>query len=236
MWKKFFTERLAGFATANELADWLSRMLCLLYDAPCLKEVQEFRLLNSEMECPSLTMNFLYRECMPEGRQLMFRQAISKLLLRHEKDANVPAETFEDLIYLAGLIKRVDLLESLTEAIINRLARKGERKSLYSALEILDSFAPAEEARKAVSSLIDSDGFDEVYFFSALKILIECEPSEAMTLVARFGPRIIKRYQRFLKKGKKGVIEFWDKVNDIFCGRQFEGTKDCILRCLLSAK
>ena len=231
MWKKFFTERFADFNTSDEIADWLSRMLCLLYTSPCLKEVQEFRFLNSEQEGPAFTMDFLYRECIPTEKKLMFRQAISNLLLRHEKDAKVPAETFEDLIYLVGRMKEVDLLDALASAVGNRLARKGEKKSLYLALAVLGFFAPATEVRKAVSSLMDSDGFDERYLFSALKILVECEPAPMQldAIIKRFKSRIVNRYYRIRDGSIREMNEFWRAFEDIFSGNSDREIRERIL-------
>ncbi|MCX6741142.1 MAG: hypothetical protein NTY61_01965 [Candidatus Parcubacteria bacterium] len=174
---------------------------------------------------------------MPENKRLMFRQAIGKLLHRHGKEENSPADLFLnfvylDFIYLIPKNEAVGMLGPLAEAVKKKLASKKEPGIIHSTLAVLLHFSPSREAYDAMSLLADGDDFVGEYLFMAIKILVKCEPTQTEAIVTRFKPRIAERFWITRHGEKKKLGHFWGTIQTTFSREEDVVVRNIILKFL----
>lgn len=146
----------------------------------------------------------------------MFRQAIGDILQEHGNNKDAPLTALRDLIYLISIIKAVESLGSLLPTVGNGFLGKRHPDILYDVLANLQMFAPSPQIYELMLNLMNSENFDDGYLFTAIKILVSCEPSHASDLVDTLSPR--------LSKLKQGVINLNDEKEwSAFC----EVANDC---------
>ncbi|MGD1046993.1 MAG: hypothetical protein ABR936_16950 [Bacteroidota bacterium] len=145
---------------------------------------------------------YIYEECIPETKQLMFRQAIGDVLRVYGNDEDNFVLAFNDLIYLISRIKANESLSSLLPTVGTGRLGKLNPDILYCTFAILRSLAPSVQAYKTAFDLINCRNFDEGYLFEAMNILVACEPSKACEIVLELETRLHNLRKEIIQKGE----------------------------------
>jgi len=210
--KRDYFRKLFKQYDREKFADWFWRGLYSFYNAPASKRGESFDeagriILEYESICEGLAI--IYEEFVPPKKQLAFRQAIGDVIREKSNDYSEMVHAFQDLIYLIIRIKASESLSSLLPTVGSGVFGQQHPEVLYETITALASLAPSDYAYKTASTLIDSANFDDGYLFEAIKVLVECKPSDAAKIVLKFEPRLTQLYT---STKKIGGVEF-----KVFC-------------------
>ena len=195
-------------------AEWLWVSLQSFYISSFSKGGNKhIRLLIEEQESVCEVLVYIYEKCVPNTKQLMFRQAIGDVLREHGDDKDAPISAFQDLIYLVARIRAAEPLSALLPTVGNGLLGKRQPSLLYETFAVLKSFTPSPQIYEMVYDLISSVNFDEGYLFEAIKILIDCEPSHASDIINAIKPRLVELRQT-VNLDEKEWIAFCEAANN----------------------
>jgi hypothetical protein len=182
-----------GQFTREEFADWLWRGLQLFYSSPPSNKINAFDdvgylILQQESVCEGLA--YVYENYVPESKRLLFRQAIGDVLRERGSINSEPINAFLDLIYLTARINATESLSALLPIIGNGPMGKQNPDVFFDTFAVLRSLAPSIHAYEAAFDLINSANFDDGYIFEAIKVLVECEPSQTAKFILFLEPRL----------------------------------------------
>jgi hypothetical protein len=114
----------------------------------------------------------IYRELVPAGQQLLFRQAIGDILDAHKDDeGDVSFEEIRDLMYLAHRVDAVEVVKVIAHAVGYGLAAKKSKQLFYYAISNLKSFDPSSDLCEAMLELVDSPDFNNRFIFDVANFL-----------------------------------------------------------------
>lgn len=213
--EKIVAETLTRLDSREAFAKWLWTALSSLYSKG---DNQHLLIIIEEKDFDSVTgaLAYLYERYVLGTKQLMFRQAIGDVLREHGNDKDAPLDALRDLIYLISMIEAAESLDSLLPTVGNGFLGKRHPDILYDIFANLLTFAPSPQIYELILNLMNSENFDDGYLFTAIKILVSCEPSHASDIVDTLSPR--------LSKLKQGVVNLNDEKEwSAFC----EAAKDC---------
>jgi hypothetical protein len=232
-------DRLSGFGR-DEFADWLWTGLREFYASPPSERARSFggaglEILQRESICEGLAQ--IYERYVPGSKQLLFRKAIGDVLRRHANDGDAPVDGILDLVYLIMRVRADESLDALVPTVGNGFLGQKYPKILYATITSLRSLAPSMQAYKTALNLIRSTNFDKGYLFEALKVLVECRPTDISRTLVKFEPPLsdlcrlaeetnksderaalldaVSDWVRFLFKYNPAIWlpEFWEKAD-----------------------
>ena len=156
---------------------------------------------------PVDVFDYVYRRCIPNEKQAMFRGAIGDALLGWGNSESAPIGVLEDLIYLIMAIGATEALSAFPPTIGNGLLGKRHPDILFSAMTCLKSLSPSPTVQETMLDLIASENFDDGYLFEVIKILTRCDPSQATSATEELKPRLIRLGERVRASGDEGEEE-----------------------------
>lgn len=210
--KNDFFKQLFALYDREKFADWLWRGLHSFYTVSPVERATTFDnaghlILQYESICEGIAA--IYEDFVPANKQLSFRQAIGDVLREKSADHSDLLPAFQDLIYLIIRLKANESLSALLPTVGNGVLGQRYPDILYETITALGSLAPSDYAYKTAFNLIDSANFDDGYLFEAIKVLVECKPSDTAKIVLTFEPRLTQLY---MKTKHIGGVEF-----KVFC-------------------
>jgi hypothetical protein len=114
----------------------------------------------------------IYQKLVPAEQQPLFRQAIGDILDIHKDDeGDIAAEEIRDLMYLAFLVKAVEIVKVIACVIGYGMAAKKSKQLLSYAISDLKSFDPSPDLREAMLVLINSPNFRDNFIFDVVESL-----------------------------------------------------------------
>lgn len=205
----------------EEFADWLWRGLRSFYTSPPSDRVRAFDdmgllIIKQESVCEGIAR--IYEQYVAERRKLMFRQAIGDVLREHANDQKAPIPAFQDLIYLLGRIKATESLSALLSIVCSGFLKRRYTDVLYETFAVLRSLAPSIYAYDTAFALVNCLNFDDGYLFEAIKVLVECQPSQASKIILMLEPRLTQMRQFTQDIGGDEWNAFREAAND--CAKQ----------------
>ena len=218
--EKIITD-LSRFSNKEMFAEWLWTQLCSWHH----RRNGDLYLLTTELQinCASPVdgLDYVYRKCIPDAKQIIFRQAIGDTLLEWGNSEDAPIGALEDLVYLIIATKATESLSALLPTVGNGLLGKIYPEILFSTVACLRSFSPSPAVYETMLDLINSNNFDDGYLFEAIKTLTRCDPSQAASATEELKPRLIKLRERVRESDDESEEEiFW------------RGAKECGLELL----
>ncbi len=219
--------------------DWLSQEFRSIYSSSAFERAHAFSPLyqlipQQETICEDLA--HFYENYLPESGKLKFRQAIGTVLHAQANNLDASPPVILALIRLLGRIKATESLNALVQTIDNEplLAKVRATESLIAlaptidkrpikrqrlgildeTIAVLKMLAPSSDVYQAAFDLANCISFDDGYLFQVMKVMVECEPSRAATIVLTFEPRLSRLQQASLDLGGSAWKAFHEVAED----------------------
>ena len=173
----------------------------------------------------------VYERLVPDPHKLWFRQAIGDVLRDHSDCPDAASAAFQDLIYL---LVRTRATESLTccfpQSSTDRPVDTDPACCLMR-LQRCDPLAPSAYAYQTAREVVSAANFDDGYLFEAIKVLVECEPSQVAVVVRELEPRL----SRSPAAGRRSSRRQRGRVEGVFGGCKCVGTASLCSRTTIVA-
>lgn len=191
----------------EQFADWLWRGLRMFYSGAAARrhafDPCSAFILQQDSIVEGLAR--VYEEYVPEENQLMFRQALGDVLRNQANVPEAPMPAFQNIIYLMARIKAVESLDALVPTVGTGYLGRRAPEFLYETMAALRYLAPSQQAYNAVCEMISSPNFDDGYLFDAMKVLIECQPSQTAKTLLELIPRLTHLREQAMELGGEEV-------------------------------